>query len=194
MDSKIGTQPQGLRVEIAGSRSRQTPKTDFGTVMETGLTKTANAVMVGGQLAAPFIPGGAVLSAAITGVGAVKSTAAGTTGATTVSSGLTASGGVNSFQVDGGAGVPVGAAGVGGQGTIGTPVGGGGVDALAASGDSSAILMQETRRMQELNQSFNLQYLGLQQNMQSENRQFTTLSNIMKTKHDTAKNAINNVR
>ncbi len=193
MDSKVGTQPQGLRVEIAGSRNRQTPKTDFGTVMETGLTKTANAVMVGGRLAAPFIPGGAVLSAAITGVGAVKSTAAGTTGGATVSSGLTASGGVNSFQVDGGAGVPVGTAGTVGQGSVGTTTGGG-VDALAASGDSSAILMQETRRMQELNQSFNLQYLNLQQNMQSENRQFTTLSNVMKTKHDTAKNAINNVR
>jgi hypothetical protein len=48
--------------------------------------------------------------------------------------------------------------------------------------------------MQELNQSFNLQYLSLQQNMQADNRQFTTLSNIMKTKHDTAKNSINNVR
>ncbi len=137
-------------------------------------------------------PGEAVLSAAITGVGAVKSTATGSTGATTVSSGLAASGGVNSFQVDGGAGMVAGGAVDGGQGSVGM-VGGGGVDALAASGDSSTTKMQETRRMQELNQSFNLQYLGLQQNMQSENRQFTTLSNIMKTKHDTAKNAINNV-
>lgn len=31
-------------------------------------------------------------------------------------------------------------------------------------------------------------------NMQNENRQFTMISNIMKTKHDTAKKAINNVR
>jgi hypothetical protein len=30
--------------------------------------------------------------------------------------------------------------------------------------------------------------------MQDENRRFTLVSNIMKTKHDTAKNAINNVR
>jgi hypothetical protein len=36
--------------------------------------------------------------------------------------------------------------------------------------------------------------LGLQQAMQNENRQFTTVSNVMKTKHDTAKNAISNVR
>ena len=63
----------------------------------------------------------------------------------------------------------------------------------AESGDVMSV-MEMTRELQELNQTFNLQYLNLQQNMQSENRQFTTLSNVMKTKHDTAKNAINNVR
>ena len=41
--------------------------------------------------------------------------------------------------------------------------------------------------------SFNLQYLQLQNSMQNENRQFTMVSNIMKTKHDTAKNTISNV-
>ncbi len=55
-------------------------------------------------------------------------------------------------------------------------------------------LMRSTKEMQEMNQSFNLQYLGLQQKMQEENRKFTMISNIMKTKHDTARNAINNVR
>jgi hypothetical protein len=30
--------------------------------------------------------------------------------------------------------------------------------------------------------------------MQADNRQFTTLSNVLKTKQDTAKNSINNVR
>ncbi len=191
MDSKIGTQEQGLRVEIAGSRARQTPKTDFGTVMETGLVKTANAAMTGANLAAPFIPGGAVLSAASTGVGAVKSTAIGSTGTTQVTSGM--SSGINSTYV--------GAPGETLNGGVVNPAAGGVGGAtpttsaeLAAAGDSSAILMEETKAMQELNQSFNLQYLGLQQEMQSENRQFTTLSNVMKTKHDTAKNAINNVR
>jgi hypothetical protein len=55
-------------------------------------------------------------------------------------------------------------------------------------------LYQAAQKMQEMSQSFNLQYLQLQQAMQDENRQFTLVSNIMKTKHDTAKNAINNVR
>jgi hypothetical protein len=60
--------------------------------------------------------------------------------------------------------------------------------------DGLANLMEATREMAEMNQSFNLQYLQLQQKMQGDNRQFTLMSNIMKVKHDTAKNAINNVR
>jgi hypothetical protein len=44
------------------------------------------------------------------------------------------------------------------------------------------------------NQSFNLQYLNLQQQLQDENRRFTLISNIMKTKHDTSENSIGNVR
>ena len=49
-------------------------------------------------------------------------------------------------------------------------------------------------RMQETVKLFNLQYLQLQQKMQQDNRQFTLISNIMKAKHDTAKNAIDNLR
>jgi hypothetical protein len=64
-----------------------------------------------------------------------------------------------------------------------------------ASGDiSDAALMEANKSMQEMQQSFNLQYLQLQNQMQDENRQFTMVSNIMKTKHDTVKNSINNIR
>lgn len=59
---------------------------------------------------------------------------------------------------------------------------------------SGTELMQATKAMQEMNQTFNLQYLKLQEDMQAQNRQFTLVSNIMKVKHDTAKSAINNVR
>jgi cell division protein FtsB len=50
------------------------------------------------------------------------------------------------------------------------------------------------RQLQETQMSFNMQYLGLQQKMQDESRRFTVMSNIMKTKHETAKNAISNIR
>jgi len=50
------------------------------------------------------------------------------------------------------------------------------------------------KQLMEMSQSFNLQYLDLQKQMQDESRRFTLISNIMKNKHDTAKNSINNLR
>lgn len=55
-------------------------------------------------------------------------------------------------------------------------------------------LMQAAVSMMEINQVFNLQYLMLQQKMQVENRQYTTLSNLMKSQHETAKNALSNLK
>lgn len=49
----------------------------------------------------------------------------------------------------------------------------------------------KSRAMQE---NFNQQYLTLQSQMQRENRSYTAISNIMKTKHDAVKNALSNVR
>lgn len=40
----------------------------------------------------------------------------------------------------------------------------------------------------------NTQLLGLQQQIQQENQRFTTLSNVMRAKHDTAKAAVSNIR
>lgn len=48
--------------------------------------------------------------------------------------------------------------------------------------------------MAEMSRAFNLQYLQLQNSISQENRQFSMISNIMKNRHDTAKNAINNIR
>jgi hypothetical protein len=65
---------------------------------------------------------------------------------------------------------------------------------IAAGGSSQAGLMNATSSMQETQMSFNLQYLQLQSQMQDENRSYTAVSNIMKTKHDTVKNSIGNIR
>jgi hypothetical protein len=175
MDSRISQQANtGIKVQIESSRARQTPKTDFGSVMATGLERTGSAVMQAGQVAAPFIPGGAVLSGAISGVASLKASAAGQSAPLASSANGTSL--VNTSA------------------TGSSATGGDQLSALAASGDPNAVMMAETRRMQELNQSFNLQYLQLQEKMQAENRQFTVLSNVMKTKHDTAKSAIGNIR
>lgn len=63
-----------------------------------------------------------------------------------------------------------------------------------AQGDSQSQLFAATKQMQETQMSFNLQYLQLQSQMQHENRSYTAISNIMKTKHDTVKNSISNIR
>ena len=65
---------------------------------------------------------------------------------------------------------------------------------VAAGGSGQAQLLDATKQMQETQMSFNLQYLQLQSQMQHENRAYTAVSNIMKTKHDTVKNSISNIR
>ena len=55
------------------------------------------------------------------------------------------------------------------------------------------VLMQQQSDI-PMNQSFNLQYLQLQQDMQSDNRQFNLLSSIMKTRHETSRKAVRNIR
>jgi len=54
-------------------------------------------------------------------------------------------------------------------------------------------VLEATRAMQQEAQAMNLQYLQLQERMQQESREFTTLSNVMRVKHDTARAAIGNI-
>ena len=54
--------------------------------------------------------------------------------------------------------------------------------------------LETEKQVQEAEMSFNLQYLQLQSQMQHENRSYTAISNIMKTKHETVKNSISNIR
>ena len=43
-------------------------------------------------------------------------------------------------------------------------------------------------------QEFNLYYLQLQEQLAAENRQYSAMSNVLKARHDTVKNAIGNIR
>jgi hypothetical protein len=68
------------------------------------------------------------------------------------------------------------------------------IRARGEGGGAQSEFATATKEMQEMGMSFNLQYLQLQNQMQNENRSYTAVSNIMKTKHDTVKNSINNIR
>src|SRR5688572_33136837 len=56
-----------LRLSTVATTTRQTPKTDFGSVMRNGLIRTGDVLLQGMQVAAPFVPGGAIISAALAG-------------------------------------------------------------------------------------------------------------------------------
>ena len=43
-------------------------------------------------------------------------------------------------------------------------------------------------------QEFNLYYLQLQEQLAAENRSYSAMSNVLKARHDTVKNAIGNIR
>jgi hypothetical protein len=156
--------PVSFKVEGRPSSVRQAADESFATVLKTGAGAVTGAVAGGAAVAAPFVPGAAGVSAALGNAQAAR--------------------GVVQNAVLGGAGAP------------GVPAGGApaldGVGALA--GGSPGEIVEATRRLQESNQLFSMQYLELQEKMQQENRQYSTLSNVLKTRHESAKTAISNIR
>lgn len=171
-------QPQirasSLRLSTVATSTRQTQKTDFGTVMRSGLMKASNVVNNGLRVAAPYVPGAAVVSAAIAGANDAAGMSSTGSGVRTTASALTTNGA-----------------------TVSSGVGSTSSSANATTGLASTSfsdMMSQTQQMAEFQASYNLQYLQLQEKIQADTRQFNLISNIMKTKHDAAKNALNNVR
>ena len=75
----------------------------------------------------------------------------------------------------------------------GRPLHGG---ALAAAGAGATANQEGTavEGMLQQGEMSNLQLLALQQQVQQENQRFSTVSNVMRAKHDTAKAAVSNIR
>ncbi len=173
-----GSRSGSVQLNSGSTTPRTSARTDFGTQVRNGVAAGGGAAGAAIGVAAPFVPGAAVVSAAVSG--AAGSVGGGQGGAGVGGQGFAGAGGATI----GADGIPVngsafsGANGAGGQG----------------QGNSGMDLLNATKNMQEMAQSFNLQYLQLQEKMQSENRSFSTVSNVMKTKHDTAKSSISNVR
>ena len=68
------------------------------------------------------------------------------------------------------------------------------LESIETLSSSPPDLFVATEGMQKMNRAFSMQYLGIQEKIQQETREFAMLSNIMKAKHEAAKNAINNIR
>lgn len=75
------------------------------------------------------------------------------------------------------------------RGAVGGAGGGGSLDAGGAGAGDGGIEDMLSRQADS-----QLYYLELQQRIQDENRTFTTLSNVLKARHETAKTAIGNIR
>ncbi|MBC8132020.1 MAG: hypothetical protein H7X95_03490 [Deltaproteobacteria bacterium] len=155
-------------VIVATTRPRQTARTPspFRDVLRGGV-----GLLVRGATVATSVVAGPVMAAA------VREAGAGATGA------LVSSPPAGRSSLTGGAaGGGVGAAG---SSTVGSLVASGGGD----QGD-----LATAHSMQRESQAFNLQLLELQEEVQQENRRFTTVSNVLRAKHDTAKAALSNIR
>lgn len=170
--------PAPVRLSTKITEARQTPNNSFGSRIQNGAAATANVVASGAAVAAPFVPGGAIVSAAVSGVSTMAGSAS--SGQSSVGAGSVGA----SFYANGGG---VGGASVpnvsSGSGTVGgVNVGSTGGDVASGSGIDLAKMHAD-----------NMQYLALQNNMQQENQVFSTLSNVLKVRHDTAKNSIGNI-
>jgi hypothetical protein len=162
------------RVTVAATRARQTeaPPTPFRDLLVGGVS-----VLMGGAQVATHVLGAPRLAAAIAGAESRATTVLGTPPGTLGSRIATTAG------VGGSAAAPAGT-------LASTPAGA--ASSLAGGSDSSD--MATMQAMQRESQVFNMQLLELQEEVQQENRRFTTLSNVLRAKHDTAKAAVSNIR
>lgn len=156
---------------VEGSNGRATPKgPSFSAYLGA-----ARPVLKQAEAVASVLPGGPILAAAVR---APQALAGGSPGV-----GVGGTGGVAMAPRSAGAPISGGAPGGAGAATaVGTTAGAGGAE---GSGIESVLADS---------QAFNLYYLQLQEQISAENRQFSTLSNVLKARHDTVKNAIGNIR
>ena len=151
-------------LSITPTLPRQTPQNEFGAV----LARTAQEVVkTGAGLVGGMLPGGPVMSAAVSSIRSVVSAVPSTNASIT--------------PVPGSGGA---VGGTSGPGTAGGTTG---------RGDAWDML-EAQRLMAAEGQKFNVAYLQLQNEMQRESREHNAVSNIMKVRHDSAKAAINNIR
>ncbi|PZR08200.1 MAG: hypothetical protein DI536_25155 [Archangium gephyra] len=158
------------RISLTPTVARQTPKNEFGNVLKDALTTAAN---VGGSLlGGAGIPGAGIVSAAVNNVTALASSGGNTRSASLAATGVTTVGGGGNVVAS------TGAAGGATQAAMNTSVG--------AGGDMTGMISQMRA---EADRS-----MMVQMQMQNESREYNTLSNVLKVRHDSAKSAINNIR
>jgi hypothetical protein len=160
--------PNSVIVDATRPRQTEQPTTPFRDLLAGGVS-----VLMGGAAVATHVMGAPRLAAAITGAESRATAALGSPLPGALGSrGMTA------------AMAPVG--------TTATSTSSGATGLAGAGSDSSDLATMQA--MQRESQVFNMQLLGLQDQVQQDSQRFTTLSNVMRAKHDTAKAAVSNIR
>jgi hypothetical protein len=170
--------------------ARQTPNTGFGARLQNGLNSAAGAVGAGVGAVAGMIPGGQIVSAAVSSMHTFSSTSgsgmAGAPYAGVMGTAVAPMGGGTGSMMSASSGISVGG-GIGGGVVGGAPAGGvttNGSTSDTVNGNFSLNKMAEE----------NSKLLNLQAAIQQESQTFTAISNVMKSRHDCIKNSISNVR
>jgi len=132
------------------------------------VARGAGAILRGAEAAITSLPGAPIVAAAVR------------PGGSPVSAGSAMkAGGAAKLGAPAGTSIP---------GTAESPVGG--LPGTAGSGNEPASVESALAQSQE----FNLYYLQLQEQLAAENRAYSAMSNVLKARHDTVKNAIGNIR
>ena len=184
-------QTGNTRLSTNLSVERQTAKSDFGDKLQAGLNTASGALANGLAVAGNFVPGASILSAAVSSLNSMSSGVTSqynSTGVVSLGGGAPAGGGMSTT-------VGGGATSVGGLGSAGSTAGGiptpgqflGGTGMGGANlGAAGSGLGEQAAQLGQM--------LQVQMAVQRENQVFTTVSNVLKTRHDTVKNTISNVR
>lgn len=163
-----------VRISQSTNVGRTAPDTSFGNRLKTGLDTVSGAVGSGVAAVAPHVPGGSIVSAAISNVSALTNNA---------SAGHATVGAVGGQYAAGVAPLAGGGLPGGGSSVSGIPVGGGAGGISAGFGGELQSDAANLNRM-----------LSFQVQFQRENQAYTAISNVMKTRHDTQKNTLQNIR
>jgi hypothetical protein len=185
---KIDGSLMGPRMSTNLSVQQQSSQANFGQRVQAGVNAVGGAVSSGVGMATGMLPGGGIVSAAVSSMSVLSQGAStgnqSTPYSTALPGGTGGSGG-------GGVGVPSVNTTVGSPGGVGIP--GTGNSSLNIGGNGAA---GGAEFGGELSGMFNEQknLLKMQATLQHESQRFTAISNVMKTRHDTIKNSIGNIR
>jgi len=170
------------RLSVTVTTPRQTPKNEFGQVLKNTLTTAVNlgSKVVGGLAGMPIVSAAvssvtALAAGASAGGGTARSAQA-ATGIVNVAGASTTPNGLGTANVTVGSTYGAGA---------GAAVGGATVSGAEPAGFDSYLSQMRAESDRSM---------AMQMQMQQESRDYNTLSNVLKLRHDSAKAAINNIR